>query len=277
MIIKSKYRFFLLFSLLLTSQFFSANAADKLQQQGKLVWSDLYSGDVEASIEFYNKAFGWSVKKFGNNESPYHIFYDGVEPIAGVLSRETKRNQTEKALWIGSFTANNVQAMVKKSAEQKATIILEPHTFDFYGKRAVIADPQGGIVALLELDPSNNQHKKLSKKWLWAQLFSVNTDNAAAFYQHSFDLDAERLESNENAYYLSQQGEVSASIVSLPQSFEQRDRWINFLEVNNLTTLLKRVQENGGKVVYHSTANENLAIISDPNGALLGLTEQEAE
>ncbi len=148
--IKSKYRIFLLFSLLLSSQFVAAvqnELTDKqtaeLQQQGKLVWSDLYSSDIDASTAFYSKTFGWTVKKFGKNNDRYHIFYDGAEPIAGVLSRESRRNKTEKALWIGSFTANNVQAVVKAAAEQKATVIIKPHDFKLYGKRAVIADPQG--------------------------------------------------------------------------------------------------------------------------------------
>ena len=31
-------------------------------QHGKLVWADLYTGDVEASLKFYTETFGWSDK-----------------------------------------------------------------------------------------------------------------------------------------------------------------------------------------------------------------------
>lgn len=283
MIMKSKYRLFLLLSLLLSSQFVAAVQNEltdkqtvKLQQQGKLVWSDLYSSDIDASTEFYHKTFGWTVKKFGKNNDRYHIFYDGVTPIAGVLSRESRRNKTEKALWIGSFTTNNVQTVVKKATEQKATVIIKPHDFRLYGKRAVIADPQGGIIALLELNPSNAQHKKISHKWQWAQLFSTDTSDAAAFYQHSLGFETEEID-NKKSYYLSQQGQIQASVVKLPASFEQRDRWVNFMEVDDLPALLKKVQENGGEIIYQPNKNEQLAIISDPNGALLGLTAWGSE
>lgn len=282
--IKSKYRFFLLLSLLLSSQFVLAGQSESTEKQsvelpplGKLVWSDLYSSNVDTSIAFYNKVFGWTAQKFDKHNTRYHLFYDGDEPIAGLLSRKTQRNKTEEALWIGSFTTNNIKNVVKNAEEQKATILFKPHDFDLYGTRAVLADPQGGVVALLELVPTNAQHKIISHKWQWAQLFSINTSKAADFYRQSFNFEVDDIDNNKNSYYLSQQGEVRASIVKLPASFEQRDRWVNFMKVDDLSTLLKKVHENGGDVIYETTEGDPLAIISDPNGALLGLTERERE
>jgi len=282
--IKSKYYLSLFFPLLLSSQLIFAQQSNKTveqaieqEQQGKLVWGDLYSSDVNASIDFYNKTFGWTTKKFDENNARYHIFFDGAVPIAGVISRAAQRNQTDKALWIGSFTTKNVQTVVTKAADKKATIILKPHDFKYYGKRAVIADPQGGVVALLELDQSNEKHKKISNKWSWSQLFSVDTSKAATFYQHSFDYNVEGIGESKQHYYLAQQGEVRASIVELPDSFEQRDRWVNFIEVDNLTSILEKAKSNGAEIIYQPNKNNQLAIISDPNGALLGLTEQESE
>lgn len=182
-----------------------------------------------------------------------------------MLSREIKRNQTEKALWIGSFTANNVQAIVQKSAKQKATTILEPHTFNLYGKRAVIAVPQGGIVALLELAPNNNQHKKSVKNG-YRHNFSVLIPVKLQSFTNIVSISkTESLESNKNSYYLSQlgeQGEVSASIVTLPKSFEQRERWVNFIEVSNLATLLRKTQDNGGKVIYQTILFSSIILLA---------------
>jgi predicted enzyme related to lactoylglutathione lyase len=67
-----------------------------------------------------------------------------------------------------------------------------------------------------------------------------------------------------------------ASIVSLPESFEQRDRWVNFIEVDNLVDTLAKATKNGATVIYQPK-DDTIAIISDPNGALLGLNEQETE
>lgn len=260
----------------LASQSKTADTEIIKNQHGKLVWADLYTGDVEASLKFYRDTFGWTVKEFAKDTAKYHLLYDGKHPIAGVLSRDSKRNKTDNALWVGSIDTDNVESRSKLSAKNNANIILAPHDFKLYGKRAVLADPQGGVIALLELDLTNKNHKKISSKWNWAQLFSTNAKQAALFYQNAFDYTIEPIDGNKDSFFLIQADMVQASIVKLPESFEQRDRWVNFIEVNNLSTLLLKAAANGATVIYQPV-DRGLAIISDPNGALLGLTQQESE
>ena len=173
-------------------------------QHGKLVWADLYTGDVEASLKFYRDTFGWTVKAFAKNDAKYHIFYQDEQPIAGLLARDSKRNKTDNALWVGSIDTDNVASRSELSAKNNASIILAPHEFKLYGKRAVLADPQGGVIALLELDLTNKNHQKISNKWDWAQLFSINTKQAASFYQDTFDYTIEPINASEDNFYLIQ-------------------------------------------------------------------------
>jgi predicted enzyme related to lactoylglutathione lyase len=279
----SKYCRAVLLPLLLSSSFIATATSEsstkpvmEQSQQGKLIWADLYTGDVNASLDFYTKTFGWSVKKFGKDDAKYHLLYDGEQPIAGVLARPANRNKTENSLWIGSFSTENVQIVVNNAAENNATILLQPHDFALYGKRAVIADPQGGIIGLLDIDADNNVHQKISNKWDWAQLFSVDTNKAADFYQRSFNYRIEKVTPQQDSLYLIQQDEIRASIVKLPTAFEQRDRWVNFVVVTSLTTTLAAATKNGAGIIYQPEG-DTFAIIADPNGALLGLTEQESE
>jgi len=250
---------------------------EKIQNQhGKLVWADLYTGNVNASLKFYQNTFGWTVKAFAKDNAKYHILYDNGQAIAGVLARDSKRNKTDSALWVGSIDTDNVESRSELSAKNNATIILPPHEFKLYGKRAVLADPQGAIIALLELDLTNKNHQKISTKWDWAQLFSTNTQKAALFYQDAFDYTIEPLNTNKDSFFLIQSESVQASIVNLPESFEQRDRWVNFIEVNNITAVLSKATTHGATIIYHAK-DKGLAIISDPHGAFIGLTEQESE
>lgn len=280
---RSKYCLAALFPLLLSNAFLSAAEPEQpkeqvmLQaQQGKIIWADLYTGDVKASLDFYTDTFGWTVKKFGDNNDRYHLLFDGDKAIAGILAHSAQRNKTETALWIGSISTNNLPARITKAMENNATTLLKPHDFALYGKRAVIADPQGGIIALLDLTGADKAQQKISHKWNWAQLFSIDTKKAASFYQQTFNYTVEKVEQSKSNYYLSQQNEVMASIVKLPKSFEQRDRWVNFVDVSSLVDTLDKAKRNGANVIYQPQ-DGSLAIISDPNGALLGLTEQESE
>lgn len=245
-------------------------------QHGKLVWADLYTGDVEASLKFYQDTFGWTVKEFAKEKARYHLLYDNGQAVAGVLARDSKRNKTDNALWVGSIDTDNVSSRSELAAKNNATIILAPHDFTLYGKRSVLADPQGGVIALLELDLTNKNHKKISNKWDWAQLFSTNTKQAALFYQDTFGYSLEPINAKKDSFFLIQAEMIQASIVKLPETFEQRDRWVNFIEVNKLNTILSKATANGATVIYQPK-NRGLAIIADPNGALLGLTQQESE
>jgi predicted enzyme related to lactoylglutathione lyase len=263
--------------LLLMSNTSLAGQSEIIQNQhGKLVWADLYTGDVEASLKFYQNTFGWTVKAFAKEQAKYHLLYDDGLAIAGVLARDSQRNKTDNALWVGSIDTDNVSSRSDLAAKNNATIIMAPHTFKIYGKRAVLADPQGGVIALLELDLTNKNHKKISTKWDWAQLFSTNTKQAALFYQDAFDYTIESVNEKDDNFFLIQADMVQASIVKLPESFEQRDRWVNFIAVSNLNTTIAKATANGATVIYQP-ADKGLAIISDPNGALLGLTQQESE
>ena len=271
-----------LLSLLLSSNVSFAAQPEKTDkkitqnQHGKLVWADLYTGDVKASITFYQNTFGWTIKEFTKESARYHILYDNGQAIAGVLARDSKRNKTDNALWVGSIDTDNVSSRSELSAKNNANIILAPHEFKLYGKRAVLADPQGGIIALLELDLTNKNHQKISNKWDWAQLFSTNTKQAALFYQDTFNYTIEPINAKEDSFFLIQADMVQASIVELPESFEQRDRWVNFIEVNNLASTLLKATNNGATIIYQPE-DEGIAIFSDPNGALLGLTQQESK
>ncbi|MBL0710542.1 MAG: VOC family protein [Colwellia sp.] len=245
-------------------------------EQGKLIWADLYTSDVVSSLNFYTDTFGWTAKKFKKSTGDYHLLFDGDKAIAGVLERSVQRNKTEAALWVGSVTTHNIQEKVNNAANNKATVILNVHDFALYGKRAVIADPQGAIISLLDLSNSDIAQDKISHKWDWAQLFSTNIKESLSFYHQTFGYNTEKIKVNSNNYYLSQQGEIRASIVKLPASFEQRARWINFVEVDDLSDVLSKATKNKA-LIFYQPKDKKLAIIADPNGALIGLTELESE
>jgi predicted enzyme related to lactoylglutathione lyase len=272
----------LLLPLLLNSHASLATHVDTTNQEiiesqhGKLVWADLYTGNVEASLKFYQNTFGWTVKAFAKEQAKYHLLYDNGQAIAGVLARDSKRNNTDNALWVGSIDTDNVSSRSELAAKNNATVILAPHDFKLYGKRSVLADPQGGVIALLELDLTNKNHQKISNKWDWAQLFSTDPKQAALFYQDTFGYTLEPINSKKDSFFLIQAEMVQASIVKLPESFEQRDRWVNFIEVENIDTILSKATDNGATIIYQPESI-GLAIIADPNGALLGLTQQESE
>lgn len=250
-----------------------SQASVEQRAQGKIVWADLYTGNVQASLDFYTSTFGWSVKDFEEKNTRYHLLYDGSQPIAGVIERPAERNQSESSLWIGSVATSDVQKSIYNAVAHNATLIFPAHDFALYGERAVIADPQGAILAFLDLGENTVKHRSIANKWDWAQLFSINPQKAAEFYKN-FGYSSEKVANNQGSLYLIKQQELRASIVQLPASVEQRDKWVNFVTVSDLTDVLTKATSNGA-IIIHQPKGQNLAIIADPNGAVLGVIEQE--
>ncbi len=250
---------------------------------GQFVWADLYSADIPSSIDFYSKTFGWKVTKRSENNSSYHLFTKNGQAIAGLIERSADRNKTDKALWIGSVITPNISGKVTKALGLGSNILLPVHDFPLSGKRAVIADPNGGIVALLDSttkNPINNN--EVGNIWVWAQLFSVEPKQAANFYCNvfSYEINKNTVTDNTSAkntttYMLSQKGTLRAGVVPLPAALPQRDHWVNFIEVENVDVSVSQALANGGKVIYAPKEVNQVAIIADPNGALLGLLTAE--
>lgn len=262
----------LIYSLILLFSLTTHAHSEHIQQDGQLIWADLYSSDVPASIDFYSNTFNWQVKKLSDENGSYHLFFDGNTPIAGLLDRQAKRTQTDNALWVGAFSNTNVEKAVSRSEAHDGTVILAAHNFITYGQRAVIADDQGGIFSLVDRTTSQYSEHAISKRWNWAQLLSPKPRQALTFYIASVEAEVEQ--SGEN-FLLAKNDFYTSGISPLPEGYEIRNRWINFLTVDNIAVTLKAVKDNGGNVIMLPSKENSSAIIKDPQGAVLGLIELE--
>ncbi|RLA04310.1 MAG: VOC family protein [Gammaproteobacteria bacterium] len=245
-----------------------------LSIEGKFVWADLYSNDIASSIDFYTKTFGWSVIKIGDKNDVYYLFMSDDKAVAGVIDRPAEQEGAVEALWIGSIGVQNIQQVVDSAKSEGSTVLMNPSNFDLFGTRAVIADPRGSIFSLLDIGSINPDNKKhLSDRWGWAQLFSINPKKASGFYYSVFDYKINKGEPPrmKSIYILYSHDTAQAGIAKLPSNYEQRDHWINFIEVDNVKDTITKATENGAKLISDLKEDQRLAVIVDPNGAFLGL------
>lgn len=249
------------------------------QQPGRFIWADLVSADIEASSNFYQKAFGWEVKKSEADTAYWYLFSHG-QPIAGLVYRP---NAQDQSIWIKHISTPNIEATLSTAKKLGATITLPPREFKQRGIHAIIIDPQGGIIGMLDSssgDPLENN--KPSGAIVWAQLFSPDPYEAAKFYSSVFTYRSEALTqkkfANADALLLRspENSKAYASISKLPAAFQQKNRWVAFIKVTSLKQSLEKTQTLGAQLIYKtqsSELNNNLAIIKDPSGALIGLIE----
>jgi predicted enzyme related to lactoylglutathione lyase len=119
-----------------------------------LGWAELNARGIEKALPFYQKVFGWSVKKseMGPNMPPYNEFQIEGESIAGGQEIQPMVPAEVPSHWLVYFNVADVDASCKKAVQAGAKELLAP--MDFPGGRfAIVSDPQGAAFGLLKMNP----------------------------------------------------------------------------------------------------------------------------
>ena len=107
---------------------------------GHLVWTELWTTDVEAASRFYTEVIGWERGDRGHPDGEYPLFESAGEPRAGLVLIETDEIRTGWAPYIG---VENLQATLARVRELGGAVLLEPSREIYDGLVAIVADPTG--------------------------------------------------------------------------------------------------------------------------------------
>ena len=122
---------------------------------GTIGWHELYTTDLEAASDFYNKLFGWT--KLNDMEmgpaGTYRIFDQGDNKPMGDGGMMTKPPETPTPHWTFYFNVDSINAAIERVKSGGGQILNGPRQVPGGGWIINAQDPQGATFALL----SNNQ------------------------------------------------------------------------------------------------------------------------
>ena len=138
----------------------SGDPLDFRSDIGDWVWIQLLSRDGKKAAEFYKKIADYEIVENTetNRISDYILTSDG-------FARATVRtipsgNEQVPPNWLPFVRVKSVTESVTKAKELGGKVWLEPKDELFKGKVAIVADPTGGAIGLLELDPAPSEGGK---------------------------------------------------------------------------------------------------------------------
>jgi len=144
-------------ALLLVASLFTAFKTKKENMETKFAYTILYVRDVEKSIKFYEKAFGFT-RKFVTPENDYGELLVGETTLSFASITLAKSNVengfiesslTNKPFGIEiAFTTKDVDATVKSSIEAGATLVAEPKTKPWGQIVAYVRDNEGFLIEI---------------------------------------------------------------------------------------------------------------------------------
>jgi hypothetical protein len=120
--------------------------AQLVNEPGAFTWSELLSGDVDKSKEFYSEVFGW-----GWGGAPeYAEVQVGGRSVAGLMARPPMLPAEVPDYWQIYFGSADLEADIQKAGELGGTVVVPPTEVPNMGRFAVLADPQGATFAIFQ-------------------------------------------------------------------------------------------------------------------------------
>lgn len=242
--------------------------------EGKFVWADLFSNDLNRSIEFYEQLFGWQFRWISDFPNPYGIFSFRGYDLAGLGYRDVPGDDTY-ARWIHYVSVADVAAAEEAINKLGGRTLLRSEVAQ-RGEFAIFSSQTEVLVGVMRSesgDPPDT--RSLPGEWIWRQLYTWNLDASLAALQEIAGYEVSEVEDNGRVdRVVISGGYVRAGVKALSADSEAGPTWLGFILADDVSALTARVVGLGGEV-YFAAESGDMAIVADPGGALLGLVEYE--
>lgn len=131
----------------------SGDTADYRPEVGDWIWAELFASDPTHAATFYREVFGYEVTSGADPDSKDHlVLAAGGFARAGIVPL----NHRERAQpsWIGIVRVANADAAAARASSLGGQVLVAPRVSHLGARFAIIADPSGGALGVIEFNPS---------------------------------------------------------------------------------------------------------------------------
>ncbi len=242
--------------------------------QGKFIWHDLLTADVEKAEDFYGSLLGWSFVKQGS----YTVIMNKKQVIGGIVEVQPRDKKVHAARWLASLSVPDVEKAVAIVRRFGGVINEGPVEMENRGRGALIRDPQGAQLVLLHAqggDPEDVDPEIGS--WLWVELLTNNSQASLKFYE---ELGGYEIIEWEKDYWLLKNENKWRGGIRFISEKELEVRWIPTVRVADTVVTSQYAEMLGGRTLIKPgdvSHNESAALIEDPSGALFAVQRWEKQ
>lgn len=245
---------------------------------GKFVWHDLVTDDVPAARRFYGRLLGW---EFEDSERPgggaYTLIKVGDRYLGGIVERPDGAGE-EYSRWLPYLSVADVDSAVAATETAGGATLIGPLDVGTIGRAAAVTDPQGAVLGLLRsragdpLDPAETRFGQVH----WNELVAADAAAAADYYRALAGYELQTRQRRGGEYrLLMAQGRERAGVLQRPNDGVV-PQWLTHFAVTDVGTAARRAADLGGRVLLapsEDLRDGTFAVVADPTGALLALTE----
>jgi predicted enzyme related to lactoylglutathione lyase len=139
----------------------SGDPADVLAEPGEWIWSSLITSDANAGSAFYQALFDYEVFDLKSDDDRDHLLL-ATDGYARATANSLPANPGKRhPHWLNFVRVVSAKDSAAKAVALGGRVLSEPHTDRHGGMIAVVADPSGAPLGLLEW--SDNESKEVAK------------------------------------------------------------------------------------------------------------------
>jgi predicted enzyme related to lactoylglutathione lyase len=248
---------------------------------GRFVWYELLTTDPAAAKAFYPEVVGWRTQPWEND---YTMWVSEQGPVGGVTQiPDAAKKLGAPPYWQANIQVADVDASVAK-VKQLGGAIYHIETVPTVGKLAVIADPQGAVIAVFTPEQEMPSHDLArAGEFSWHELYT--TDHEAAFAFYAAIAGWERLGAFDmgpmGTYLLwGRNGVQLGGMMTMPKGMTTPDgkpmspAWMFYITTTDLDAALARARGKGAKVIngpMDVPGGQRIVQMLDPQGAAIAL------
>jgi len=256
---------------------------DGQYQPGKIIWRDLISDTPAESRHFYEELFGWTFQSVGNlfglgTDDTYMLIRHNGRLIGGMVDANQLNRDNEISQWVVVMSVENVDAATEAFGAGNGSVLTPPTDLSERGRLAIVTDPQGALLALLETndgDPADREPE--IGDFLWEELWTTDPQAASSFYRQVAgytEVDAANQAHSESDYYvLESGGRPRVGMMTNPFG-DVPPVWVSYIRVEDPAAITAQVEALGGQILVEARARAaggQAAFIAGPSGAGIAL------
>lgn len=236
---------------------------------GRFSWHELMTTNVGAARDFYTRITGWGTSMWDGGEKPYEMWMNGEMPVGGLMDLPSA---DVPPCWLAYISTPDRDETLRKVKELGGAVLGEM-AVPQVGRFAVIADPQGGVIAVLEPEgetPGHDGRPELGR-FSWHELATTDADAAWAFYAEVFGWEAaERMDMGDMGFYqtFGRGAHPLGGIFNGPPEM-QAVGWLLYVRVEDVNAAVETVTAAGGRILngpMEVPGGDMIAQCMDPQG-----------
>jgi predicted enzyme related to lactoylglutathione lyase len=249
---------------------------------GRFVWFDLLTNDVEHAKPFYGGVAGWTAQKWSGGD--YEIWSAGSAPIGGAMALSPEACQSGALPhWMGYVATDDVDATARRAQQLGGAVRVPGKDIPEVGRFAVLADPQGASFAIYRsLKATPAPDTRALGHVGWAELITTDWKSAWKFYAELFGWRPTQSmdmgpELGEYFMFGADPEQAFGGMSNAANLIKARPSWLYYVNVKSADETAKRVASTGGEVVngpMDVPGGGRIAQFLDPQGAMFAVYAQ---